>query len=62
MAADQKLISFRVRGAEVASLQADGNLTTNGDSVARRVIAVRYLDKNYKPITELSGDLDGGEF
>jgi hypothetical protein len=42
------LISFRVRGNEIASLNADGSLTVEGDAKANRVVSDTYLGSDYK--------------
>jgi hypothetical protein len=71
---DDPLISFRVRGDEVAALYPDGTLITQGDSLADRVVATQYLTQSYAsttpagspPATPVSGGMggpvDGGQF
>ena len=70
---DDPLISFRVRGEEVAALYPDGTLINQGDSLSDRVIATQYLTQSYvptnpsntgsaSPVSGMSGPIDGGSF
>jgi hypothetical protein len=73
MSYDDPLISFRVRGDEVAALYPDGTIITQGDNVSDRSIATQYLTQAYVPTTPggapstpvgsgLGGPVDGGSF
>jgi hypothetical protein len=70
---DDPLISFKVRGSEVAALYPDGTLITQGDSVSDRSIATQYLTQSYVPANPgglstapvsggMGGPVDGGQF
>ena len=72
---DDPLISFRVRGEEVAALYPDGTLINQGDSLSDRVVATQYLTQNYVPANlstntpipspiggGMGGPVDGGIF
>lgn len=69
----EPLISFKVRGREVAALYPDGTVISQGDSVSNRAIATQYLAAPFVPVspkepvpvvplTGVTGPIDGGLF
>jgi hypothetical protein len=68
----EPLISFKVRGEQVAALYPDGTVIAQGDSIVDRSVATGYFTQSYVPTSPggspttpasgMGGNVDGGNF
>lgn len=69
---NEPLISFKVRGEQVAALYPDGTVIAQGDGIMDRCVSTQYLTQTYVPISPggspttpaggMGGNIDGGLF